>query len=62
MLSDLILWLQGKKTYVIMLVGVIVNGLWVMGYLDDKTLIAIDSILGFLGLGSIRAGISKGVK
>ena len=62
MLSDLILWLQGKKTYVIMLVGVIVNGLWVMGYLDDKTVIAIDSILGFLGLGSIRAGISKGAK
>jgi len=45
-----------------MVVGVVVNGLWVMGYVDDKTLIAIDSVLGFLGLGSIRAGISKGMK
>lgn len=51
--------LQGKKTYIIMAVGVIVNGLYVMGYIDDKVVAAIDGVLMFLGLGSVRAGISK---
>ena len=55
-------WLKGKKTYIVMIVGVLVNGAFAMGYLDDKTVAAIDGALMFLGMGSIRAGISKGAK
>ena len=52
-------FLKGRKTYIVMAVGVIVNGLIVMGYLDVQYIGIINSILGFLGLGAIRAGISK---
>ena len=53
-------WLKGKKTYIVMFVGVLVNGAYAMGYLDKATVEAIDGVLIFLGLGTIRAGISKG--
>lgn len=51
--------LQGKKTYIVAAVGVIVNGLIAMGYIPESVLLPINSVLGFLGLGSLRSGISK---
>ena len=53
-------FLQGKKTYIVMSIGVIANGLFAMGYIDEKLITLIDGIVAALGLGTIRAGISKG--
>jgi len=51
--------LKGYKTYIIAGVAVIVNGLIAMGYIDESIRATINSILGFLGLGTLRAGIKK---
>lgn len=59
---QIIEWLRGKKTYVVVIVGVLVNGAYAMGYIDEQTVFAIDGMLTFLGMGTIRAGISKGGK
>ena len=50
-------WLKGKKTYIVMLIGVIVNAGVYLGYLDATHLGLINTVLGFLGLGAIRAGV-----
>jgi len=50
---------KGWKTYIVMIVGVIANGLVAMGYIPESLLGTINSILGFLGLGALRAGIKK---
>jgi hypothetical protein len=52
-------FLKGKKTYIVMVVGVIVHGMHFMGYIDDSMVATIDGALLFLGLGTIRGGISK---
>lgn len=52
-------WLKGKKTYITVIVGIIVNGLIAMGYIPVEYLTPINAVLVFLGLGTIRAGISK---
>ncbi len=52
-------FLAGKKTYIVAIVGVIVNGLIAQGYLDVSYLPMINSILAFIGLGTLRAGINK---
>ena len=51
--------LKGAKTYIIAIVGVLVNGAIAMGYIPVEFLATINSILGFLGLGALRAGVSK---
>ena len=57
--KNVIEFLQGKKTYIIMCVGIIVNGMFAMDVIDQKTLLMLDGIVVALGLGSLRAGISK---
>lgn len=52
-------FLKGKKTYVVMVVGVILNGMIAMGYIPAQYITVINSILGFLGLGALRAGVEK---
>ena len=52
-------FLKGYKTYIIVIVGVIVNGLVAMGYIGAEHLVLINSILGLLGLGAIRLGIDN---
>ena len=52
--------LKGYKAYIVMIVGVLVNGAVAMGYIPEAYLGTINSILGFLGRGAIRAGIAKG--
>ena len=49
--------LKGYKTYIIAIVGVLLNGAIAMGYIPEAYLTTINSILGFLGLGAIRNGI-----
>ena len=52
-------FLKGKKTYLIVVVGVIFNGLYAMGFIPVEYVPAVNIILGFLGLGTLRAGINK---
>jgi len=51
--------LKGYKTYIIVAVGVLVNGLIAMGYIDESIMGIVNSVLGFLGLGTLRAGVKK---
>ena len=51
--------LKGYKTYIVMIVGVIINGAAAMGYLPEGYIPLANAILGFLGLGALRAGVSK---
>lgn len=54
-------WLQGKKTYIIVILAAVFNigvvfGLWTV---DSQVWAFINSILVFLGLGTLRAGIAS---
>ena len=51
--------LKGWKTYIIVVVAVIFNGLVAMGYVPAESLVVVNTVLGFLGLGAIRAGIAN---
>jgi hypothetical protein len=55
----MIQFLQGKKTYITAAIGVILTGCQVMGYIDMPTFNTIVTILGFLGLSFLRAGVTK---
>jgi hypothetical protein len=51
--------LAGKKTYLIVLIAVIVNVSQQQGWITVDQIETINVVLGFLGLGTVRAGISK---
>ena len=51
--------LKGKKTYIVVIIGVLVNGLMSQGLLPAEYLPLINSILGFLGLAALRACVAK---
>lgn len=51
--------LNGKKTYIVMAVGVIINGLFAMSLIPAEWIGVANSILAFLGLGALRAGVEK---
>lgn len=55
-------WLKGKKTYLVMIIGVIVNGLYATGKIDAATVDVINKILVFFGLGAIRYGMTTEAK
>ena len=48
---------KGYRTYLIAALGVVVNGLASMGYIDASVIATINKILVFLGLGTLRAAI-----
>lgn len=54
-------WLQGKKTYIIMLVGFVFNlGCLAGWWIESSTIWGfVNSLLVFLGIGAIRAGVTK---
>jgi len=52
-------FLKGKKTYIVMAVGVIVNGAFALGYIPTEYIPLVNSVLAFLGLGALRAGVSN---
>lgn len=63
-MSNLIMWLQGKKTYIVMILGFVFNlgvtaGWWT---LDNQVWELVNIILGFLGIGAIRDGIKTEAK
>ena len=51
--------LQGKKTYIVVIVAIIFNTLAQYGYVDPSYTQYVNIILSALGLGALRAGISK---
>ena len=55
-------WLKGKKTYIVVIVGVLVNGMIAMEIIPRESFVTVNAILGFLGLGTIRAGIKSAEK
>lgn len=63
-MSGLITWLQGKKSYIVMILGFVFNFGVLIGWwtLDSQAWALINTILGFLGIGSIRAGMKTETK
>jgi hypothetical protein len=55
----LIDFLSGKKTYIIAVIIAVLNFAVAMGWLSVEMIDQINLILVSLGLGSLRAGISK---
>lgn len=51
-------FLQGKKTYIIVIVAIIFNTLVQLGYVDGSYVAYINIVLGALGLGALRAGVN----
>lgn len=51
--------LKNWKTYIVAVIGILANGAVAMGYIPEEYLVTINSILGFLGLGTLRAGVAK---
>ena len=52
------LLLKNYKTYLIVVVAVILNGLVSLGYIDVSWINTANIILGFLGLGAVRLAIA----
>ena len=52
-------FLQGKKTYGIVIVAIVFNTLVQYGVLDPSYTEFVNIVLGALGLGTLRAGINK---
>lgn len=51
--------LKGWKTYLVVVLGVIFNGLVASGYVDESLRSTVNSVLMFLGLGALRNSIPK---
>ena len=54
-------WLQGKKTYIVLVVAFVFNvgvaaGWWA---LESELWSVINAILGFLGLGALKSAVKK---
>ena len=52
-------FLQGRKTYVVVVVAIIFNSLVQLGYVDYSYVEYVNIVLAALGLGALRAGVSK---
>ena len=52
-------FLQGKKTYIIVIVAIVFNTLVQYGVLDPSYTQYVNIVLSALGLGTLRAGINK---
>ena len=51
--------LSGYKTYVVMAIGIVVNGAYAMDLIDAEMVKGMNSLLVFLGLGAFRSAINK---
>jgi hypothetical protein len=52
-------FLQGKKTYIVVIVAIVFNTLVQLGYIDASHVNYVNTILAALGLGALRAGVSN---
>ena len=55
-------FLTGKRTYIIVAVGVVVYGAEAMGLLEKGTADKLEGLLAILGLGTLRAGLAAATK
>ena len=60
-MNGLLAWLEGKKTYILMVLAFVFNigvtaGWWTV---DNQVWDLINIILGFLGIGAIRSGLKS---
>lgn len=51
--------LEGKKTYIVVIVAIVFNTLVQLGYLDANYVQYVNIVLAALGLGALRAGVTK---
>ena len=51
--------LKGRRTYIVVIVAIIFNTLVQYGYVDPSYAQYVNIVLSALGLGALRAGISK---
>lgn len=51
--------LKGVRTYIVVILGIIFNGLVASGYIDESLRPTVNSVLAFIGLGTLRASIPK---
>jgi hypothetical protein len=58
-MNKLLAYLQGKKTYIIIVVAIVFNTLVQLGYVDASYVEYVNIVLAALGLGALRAGVSK---
>ena len=56
---NIINWLSGKKTYIIAVVGAVLNLAVAFGWITPENLTEINAVLVALGLGTLRAGVAK---
>ena len=59
MLSKLVNFLSGKKTYIIVIIGAVLNVAVALELVTPDNLEQINAVLLALGLGALRAGVSK---
>ena len=59
MLKNILNSLRGRRTYIVVIVAIIFNTLVQYGYVDPSYVQYVNIILSALGLGALRAGISK---
>ena len=58
-MDKLIAKLQGKKTYIVVIVAIVFNTLVQLGYIDYSYVEYVNIVLAALGLGALRAGVTK---
>ena len=58
-LKSLVLFLQGKKSHILALLGATVAALQFLGYVTDDVAMALFGLLGFGAVSAMRAGIAR---
>lgn len=51
--------LKNYKTYIVVVIAIVLNGLVSLGYIDASWIDTANVILAFVGLGTIRLAIGK---
>lgn len=52
-------FLKGKKTYIAVVVGIVMAGLYGQGYISEQVYVEITGLLGMIGLATVRHAITK---
>ena len=59
MLGKIKSFLEGKKTYIVVVVAIVFNTLVQLGYLQAEHVEYVNILLGAVGFATLRAGIHK---
>ena len=52
-------WLSGKKSYLVAIVMGLLSTAYALDWVDDATYQTLLGVVGALGLGTLRAGVTK---